>query len=87
MLVNLKSIHLQAETFDKALVMLDLMILTAPNAVELYKERGVLRFQLRQFKGAASDLKWYLKHSPNSEETSKIESYLMDVKRIRAMMN
>ncbi len=87
MLANLKSIYLQAQTFDRALVMLDMMILTEPEAVELYKERGVLRLQLRQFRGAASDLKWYLKHSPDSADNSKIESYLMNVKRIRAMMN
>ena len=87
MLVNLKSIYLQAQTFDKALLMLDLMILTAPDTLELYKERGLLRLQLRQFKGAAGDLRWYLKHSPDSADNSKIESYLMDVNRIRTMMN
>jgi regulator of sirC expression with transglutaminase-like and TPR domain len=87
MLVNLKSIYLQAQTFDKALLMLDLMILTAPDTLELYKERGLLRLQLRQFKGAAADLRWYLNHSPDSADNSKIESYLMDVNRIRTMMN
>ncbi len=87
MLVNLRAIYLQAQTFDKALVILDLMILTEPDTLELYKERGLLRLQLRQFRGAASDLKWFLKHSADSEDNSKIESYLKDVNRIRAMMN
>jgi regulator of sirC expression with transglutaminase-like and TPR domain len=87
MLVNLRAIYLQAQTFDKALVMLDLMILTEPDTLEFYKERGLLRLQLREFRGAASDLKWFLKHSADSEDNSKIESYLRDVNRIRAMMN
>jgi len=87
MLVNLKAIYLQTETFDKALVILDLMILTEPDALELFKERGLLRLQLRRYSGAASDLKRFLKHSPDSENNSKIEKYLNDVNRIRAMMN
>ena len=87
MLANLKAIYLQAQTFDKALVMLDLMMLTEPETPELYKERGLLRLQLRQFHGAAADLKWYLKHAPEGEDNTDIESYLKDVNRIRAMMN
>lgn len=87
MLANLKAIYLQAQTLDKALAMLDLMILTEPGALELYKERGILRLQLRLFDGAARDLKWYLKHAPDSADNSTVESYLKDVNRIRVMMN
>ena len=87
MLANLKAIYLQARTFDRALLMLNLMILTEPDAPALYKERGLLRLQLRQFRGAAADLRWYLNHSPDSQDNSNIESYLRDVNRIRAMMN
>ena len=87
MLNNLKLIYLKAGTFDKALVMVELMVLAEPDADELYRERGLLRLQMRQFKDAARDLEHYLKSREDIEDRSQIEGYLIDLRRIRAMMN
>ena len=87
MLNNLKLIYLKAGTFDKALVMVELMVLAEPDADELYRERGLLRLQMRQFKDAARDLEHYLKSREDIEDRSEIEGYLIDLRRIRAMMN
>ena len=87
MLTNLKVIYMKAKTFDKALLILELMVLTQPGAAELYKERGLLRLQERQFKGALEDLEHYLKNRPDAPDRSEIEDYLKNLGRIRAMRN
>jgi regulator of sirC expression with transglutaminase-like and TPR domain len=87
MLNNLKVIYLKAGTFDKALVMVELMVLAEPDAAELYRERGLLRLQMRQFKDASRDLEHYLNSREDIEDRSQIEDYLIDLRRIRAMMN
>ena len=87
MLNNLKLIYLKAQTFDKALIMVELMVLTEPEATVLYRERGLLRLQVRQFKGAATDLEHYLESQEDIEDREQIEDYLTDLRRIRAMMN
>ena len=87
MIHNLKMIYLKSQTFDKALAMVDLMILTEPRAPEAYRDRGLLRLQVRQFRGASQDLERYLRHRPDADDRSEIEGYLRDLARIRAMMN
>ena len=87
MLTNLKVIYLKAEAFDKALMMVDLLVLIEPAAEELYRDRGLLRLQFRQFDGAARDLKRYLNNRPEAHDRVDIEMYLKDLHRIQAMMN
>ena len=87
MLNNLKVIYMNGGVFDKALVMLELMVLTEPSQAVLYKERGLLQLQLRRFGKAAKDLEQYLKRSTDAADRDEIEDYLRDIRRIRAMMN
>ncbi len=87
MLNNLKVIYLKVEAFDKALTMVDLLAVIEPAAEELYRDRGLLRLQVRNFDGAARDLKRYLKDRPEADDREDIEKYLKDLHRIRAMMN
>jgi regulator of sirC expression with transglutaminase-like and TPR domain len=86
-LANLKAIYLNAQTFDKAVSILDLMLLTRPDAFDLYRERGLLQLQLHKFDAAARDLTRYLQHSPESAAHSNVKRYLKDISRIRAMRN
>lgn len=87
MLNNLKVIYLKVEAFDKALTMVDLLAVIEPAAEELYRDRGLLRLQVRNFDGAARDLKRYLKDRPEADDREDIEKYLKDLHRIRAMLN
>ncbi len=84
---NLKVIYLKVEAFDKALTMVDLLVVIEPAAEVLYRDRGLLRLQVRDFDGAARDLKRYLKNRPEADDREDIEKYLKDLHRIRAMMN
>jgi regulator of sirC expression with transglutaminase-like and TPR domain len=87
MLNNLKAIYLKAEAFDKALNVVDMMMMTEPDDIEQFRDRGLLRLQLRQFAAAKQDLEYYVRHAPESEDRAKIEDHIKELRRIQAMMN
>ena len=87
MLNNLKEIYLKAHAFDKGLAIVDMMLMVDPEEIPQFRDRGLLRLQLRQFGGAVRDLEYYLRHSAGADDREEIENHLKDLRRIRAMMN
>jgi len=87
MLNNLKEIYLKAHAFDKGLAIVDMMLMVDPEEIPQFRDRGLLRLQLRQFAGAVRDLEYYLRHSAGANDREEIENHLKDLRRIRAMMN
>ena len=87
MLNNLKDIYVKGHATDKCLSIVDMMLMVDSEDLSQFRDRGLLRMQLRQFVGAGRDLKHYLQHSPNAEDRVEIEGHLKELKRIRAMMN
>lgn len=87
MLNNLKDIYLRAYAFDKGLSIVDMMVMVEPGAVAQFRDRGLLRLQLRQFEGAAKDLEHYVRNSPIAQDREEMENHVKELKRIRAMMN
>ena len=87
MLLNLKKIYLDSQSFDKGLAIVDMMLMVAPDDITQYRDRGLLRIQLKQFEGAAKDLDHFVKHSPEGEDRNKIQEQLKELRRIQAMMN
>ena len=87
MLNNLKVIYLKAQAFDKGLSIVDMMLMTNPEDFAQYRDRGLLRLQLRQFEPAAKDFNEYLTTCPKAEDREEIENHLKELKRIQAMMN
>ncbi len=87
MLNNLKVIYLKAQAFDKGLSIVDMMLMANPEDCEQYRDRGLLRLQLRQFEPAAKDLTQYLTSCPKAADREEIENHLKELKRIQAMMN
>ena len=87
MLNNLKTIYMKAEAYEKSLAMVDMMLLADPNAVEQYRDRGILEIQLRRFHAAVRDFERYVEGAPNSKDRPQVEEHLKDLRRIRAMMN
>ncbi len=87
MLNNLKLIYLKAQAFDKALSVVEMMLMVEPNDIEQLRDRGLLRLQLRQFEGAAKDLEQYIRRSPAARDSEEVKDHLKELKRIRAMMN
>jgi len=87
MLNNLKEIYLRAHAFDKGLAIVDMMLMVDPEEIPQFRDRGLLRLQLRQFAGATRDLEHYLRHSTGAEDRGEIENHLKELRRIRATMN
>jgi regulator of sirC expression with transglutaminase-like and TPR domain len=87
MLNNLKEIYLKAYAFDKGLAIVDMMLMVDPEEIPQFRDRGLLRLQLRQFAGASRDLEHYLRHSPGATDREEIENHLKELRRIRASMN
>ena len=87
MLNNLKTIYLKAHTFEKSLAMVDMMLLANPEAIEQYRDRGIIKVQLRRFDAAVRDFEHYVKGAPDSKDRPQVEEHLKELRRIRAMMN
>ncbi len=87
MLNNLKEIYLKAHAFDKGLAIVDMMLMVDPEQIPQFRDRGLLRLQLRQFAGATRDLEHYIRHSPGADDREEIEKHLKELRRIRAAMN
>ena len=87
MLNNLKAIYLKVHAYDKGLGIVDMMLIADPDAMEQYRDRGVLHAQLRHFDAAAKDFERYIKNSPDSKDRSQVEEHLKELRRIQAMMN
>ncbi len=87
LLNNLKDIYVKGQVIDKCLSIVDMLVLVDSEDLTQFRDRGLLRLQLRQFDGAGRDLQHYLKHSPNAEDREEIENHVKELKRIRAMMN
>jgi regulator of sirC expression with transglutaminase-like and TPR domain len=87
MLNNLKLIYLKAQAFDKSLTTVDMMLMVDPDDIEQFRDRGLIRLQLRQFGGAARDLDYYLRKARNCQDRHDVENHLKELRRIQAMMN
>lgn len=84
---NLRLIYLKSGSHKKALAMVDLMVLIEPGTEELYKHRGLLRFQVGQFHGARMDLNRYLENRLDTNERKVVEGYLKELHAVQATMN
>ena len=87
MLNNLKLIYLKAQAFDKSVTTVDMMLMVDPDDIEQFRDRGLIRLQLRQFGGAARDLDYYLRNARNCQDREEVENHLKELRRIQAMMN
>jgi regulator of sirC expression with transglutaminase-like and TPR domain len=86
MLGNLLRIYVGIGAYDKALAMTDLMLINDPEAVPLYRQRGLLRLETRRFEGAARDLAYYIRRQEDPRDP-RHEHLLKALARIRAMLN
>jgi regulator of sirC expression with transglutaminase-like and TPR domain len=87
MLNNLKDVYVKGHAIDKCLSIVDMMLIVDSDDLIQFRDRGLLRMQLRQFDGAGRDLEHYLHHAPNAEDREEIETPVKELRRIRAMMN
>jgi regulator of sirC expression with transglutaminase-like and TPR domain len=87
MLANLKSIYLSGQNFDKARLVLDLLMLAQPEEPEDYRLRGLIHLQQLNHRAAKADLETYIRLSPPSSDRVQVEQQLLLIERWKAGLN
>ena len=64
MLVNLKRVYVNMQSFPQARDIADMLIAVDPSAIGELRDRGLLAYHLKDFSGALRDLQSYLKLIP-----------------------
>ena len=87
LLSNLKSIYLRGEAFDKARLVLDLLIEAMPEYAEEYRHRGLVHLRQSNHRAAKTDLETYLRLQPDSPERDEVKKQLVLIERWKAGLN
>ena len=87
MLVNLKRVYMQMQSFPQARDVTDLLIAVDPSAIHALRDRGLLAYHLKDFSAALGDLQAYLQRIPagaqGDEERQDRERIWEHVKALR----
>ena len=87
MLTNLKVIYFNNEEYEKALSVVErLLILHPQNACEI-RDRGLLSCQLRRYADAIVDLERYLRLAPEANDAETIREHLRTLRQRAAALN
>jgi regulator of sirC expression with transglutaminase-like and TPR domain len=79
MLTNLKLIYINRQDLERALSVIERLLLVFPDAVTEQRDRGLLSYQLGQIPQAIADLKTYLAHFPEASDASMIQLLLSQI--------
>ncbi|MEM9163410.1 MAG: SirB1 family protein [Cyanobacteria bacterium P01_F01_bin.4] len=80
-LTNLKMIYLNRRQFDRAIAILDRLLLLNPDNVYEYRDRGLIHYHLKHYTAARQDLRQYLQGSTNPSDAAKIELLLAQIEQ------
>lgn len=80
---NLKTIYLAAKWYERALAMVDLLLVLAPWDLDERRDRGMLRYRLGDVEGAMADLETYLEYSSTAQDAETVRWNLFSLRRIR----
>jgi len=87
MINNLRGIYFSSRSYEKALEILNLLIEANPGSAEEYKQRGLVRLQMRQMTAGKQDLQKYLSLNPQASDKEEIQGQLQAVGRWLAALN
>ena len=79
---NLKTIHLRRQDYKRALAVVQLALVLAPWNLDEIRDRGLVLYQLRDYKRALTDLESYLQYNPDASDAPRIN---MALEFLRAM--
>ena len=77
MLANLKNIYLRREDHDRALGVMQRLLILDPSEPENIRDRGLLYLKLECFLQAKEDLERYLEIVPDGQDAGAIREYLL----------
>jgi regulator of sirC expression with transglutaminase-like and TPR domain len=84
MLRNLKGIYLQQNDFQRALSILDRILLITPDLAMEIRDRGGIHQRLGHLQAALQDFRRYLRLAPNAEDA---EAVRVVMQRMTAQLN
>jgi regulator of sirC expression with transglutaminase-like and TPR domain len=87
MINNLRGIYFSQRSFEKAQEILNVLIEANPESAEEYKQRGLVRLQMRQLLAGKKDLQTYLALNPQAEDKEEIQGQLQAVGKWLAALN
>ncbi|HEY4375365.1 MAG TPA: tetratricopeptide repeat protein [Burkholderiales bacterium] len=76
LLRNLKAIYLEAKDFDRALAVMNRLVVLLPEVVEERRDRGVAYLRLECPRAAAEDLAFYARERPGAEDAEQVAAQL-----------
>lgn len=76
MLTNLKFIYINNQQLSKALGIVDLVLMLDPHNPQEMRDRGLLHYELGEWKLASQDLEVYLKILPNAPDAAMVRHLL-----------
>ena len=76
MLRNLKGVYLQKGDFEKALSIIDRLLLIEPDMPLEVRDHGAVQQRLGHMQGAIRDFKKYLELAPNAEDAANIRALI-----------
>ena len=76
MLTNLKGIYLNHQQLDKALAVVEYILLLFPDHPREIRDRGLVYYELNQWQKAAQDLEFYLALFPDAKDANIIRLLL-----------
>jgi regulator of sirC expression with transglutaminase-like and TPR domain len=82
MLYNLKGIYTQKEQYQKAISVIDKILMLNPMTPSELRDRGLLYMQTSFFAKALADLESYLATAVSPEDTSYVENHVKMLRRI-----
>lgn len=72
MLQNLRAVYLRRQDWARAVATLDWLLVGAPSISAWYKQRGLLRMELKKHQAARRDLERYLELEPEADDREEI---------------
>ncbi len=82
MLYNLKGIYTQKEQYQKAISVIDKILMLNPMTPSELRDRGLLYMQTSFFAKALADLESYLTHAVSPEDISNVENHIKMLRKI-----
>lgn len=76
MLGNLKGVYLNKGDFERALSVIDRMVLIRPDAATEFRDRGAVQQRLGRMQGAVRDFKKYLALAPDAPDADRIRALI-----------
>ena len=87
MLRNLKSIHMQNEDLDKALCVMNRLLIVSPLTAPEWRDRGLLYERLECPRAALDDIAHYLRLAPDAEDAAAMAERMAELRKLTSRLN